>query len=391
MLVVDDVEMNRDVLAARLRTLGYDDITMAANGQEALDLIQARSFDLVLLDVMMPVMNGYQVLERLRAEGRLADLPVVMVSAATELDSVVRCIEMGAEDYLPKPINATLLRARLSATLEKKRLRDQIRADRDRLAQDLVAARELQLSMVPADLVDPAPERPVTVHAQLLPARSVGGDLCDFFTVGPRTLCVAVGDVSGKGAPAALFMARTLGALRAVSVRAVESGGPVDPGAVMAAVNVELTANNQAMVFTTLFLGLLDLDTGVLAFSTAGHDLPYLIGGPEPGSLGPAARSLPLGVSEDAVYRGAERALRSGEGVLAFTDGVTEAMGPGGEQYGEARLRAVLAGLPPGDGSTVVSAVLADVAAFVAGAEQSDDITLLALRWLGGGEGKDSA
>ncbi|HET8728466.1 MAG TPA: adenylate/guanylate cyclase domain-containing protein [Alphaproteobacteria bacterium] len=124
-LIVDDNEMNRYTLARRLRREGYGDIVEAEDGRVALDHLARRRFDLVLLDVMMPVMNGFEVLGRLKADATLRDIPVIMISAVDELESVVRCIELGAEDYLPKPFNATLLRARLGACLEKKRLADQ--------------------------------------------------------------------------------------------------------------------------------------------------------------------------------------------------------------------------------------------------------------------------
>ncbi|NIP87510.1 MAG: response regulator, partial [Gammaproteobacteria bacterium] len=124
-LVVDDNEDNRYTLTRRLRREGYTDVVAAADGREALGRLEESDFDLVLLDIMMPEMDGYTVLERLRESGRLATLPVIVISALDDFDSVVRCIEMGAEDYLPKPFNATLLRARIGAVLEKKRLRDE--------------------------------------------------------------------------------------------------------------------------------------------------------------------------------------------------------------------------------------------------------------------------
>lgn len=148
-LVVDDHPDNRDLLKRRLERLGVTHVGMAVDGLEAVAMIRAQPFDLVFLDVMMPNMNGYEVLERLRDENRLADLPVVMISALTEMDSVVRCIELGAEDYLAKPFNPTLLRARLYALLEKKRLRDAVRENLRRLESDLEAARSSQLGMVP--------------------------------------------------------------------------------------------------------------------------------------------------------------------------------------------------------------------------------------------------
>ena len=122
-LVVDDVEMNRDLLSRRLKQLGHS-VEMAENGRQALAKIAAEEFDLVLLDIMMPEVDGYKVLEALRADGTLDHLPVIMISAVTEVDSVVRCIEMGATDYLPKPFNPAILEARVRASLAGKRLHD---------------------------------------------------------------------------------------------------------------------------------------------------------------------------------------------------------------------------------------------------------------------------
>src|SRR5436309_2779532 len=124
LLVVDDNSMNRIMLSRYITKLGYRS-SLAENGRQALEKLQAEPYDLVLLDVEMPEMDGYQVLEHLKANPRLRDIPVIMISAVEELESVVRCIELGAQDYLPKPFNPVLLRARLSACLERKRLRDQ--------------------------------------------------------------------------------------------------------------------------------------------------------------------------------------------------------------------------------------------------------------------------
>src|SRR5712691_4272894 len=125
LLVVDDNEDNRYTLVQRLKRLSYTNVTTAVDGNEALRHLGEGAFDLVLLDVMMPEMNGYELLERIRADERLRHIPVIMISALDQLESVVRCIELGAEDYLPKPFNPVLLRARVGACLEKKRLRDQ--------------------------------------------------------------------------------------------------------------------------------------------------------------------------------------------------------------------------------------------------------------------------
>jgi adenylate cyclase len=126
LLLVDDNEDNLYTLTQRLRREGYTSLTTARDGRQALELLGSQTFDLVLLDVMMPELNGYQVLEALRADERLRHVPVIMISAVDELESVIRCIELGAADYLPKPFNPTLLRARIGACLEKKRLHDQL-------------------------------------------------------------------------------------------------------------------------------------------------------------------------------------------------------------------------------------------------------------------------
>ena len=144
-LVVDDNEDNRYTLMRLLRREEYTDVVAAGNGREALERLAETDFDLVLLDIMMPEMDGYAVLENLRASGRLASLPVIVISALDDFDSVVRCIEMGAEDYLPKPFNATLLKARIAAVLEKKRLRDEV-------VRQLAIIREVFGKYVPASV-----------------------------------------------------------------------------------------------------------------------------------------------------------------------------------------------------------------------------------------------
>jgi DNA-binding response OmpR family regulator len=144
-LVVDDNEMNRDMLSRRLQRQGYT-VEVAVDGLNALEMIQQQDVDLILLDIMMPRMNGYEVLSEIKSDEKLLHIPVVMISAVDDLDSVVRCIEMGAEDYLFKPFNPVLLKARVGASLEKKRLRDRQGAD-----EAVVTAVE-QIEIVLADL-----------------------------------------------------------------------------------------------------------------------------------------------------------------------------------------------------------------------------------------------
>ena len=180
-LVVDDNDDNRYTLTLHLDLEGYTNVEAAHDGEEAIARLEAGSFDLLLLDVMMPKVDGYQVLTWLKNHVRLRDLPVIMISALAEMNSVVRCIELGAVDYLLKPFNPVLLKARLGATLEKKRLRDEIDAHLARLREELDAARRLQMGMVPQSFPGPSAQLPIDLYASMEPAREVGGDLYDFF------------------------------------------------------------------------------------------------------------------------------------------------------------------------------------------------------------------
>ncbi len=381
LLVVDDNEDNRYTLTRRLAREGYTNVATAENGREALDLLRLRPFDLVLLDIMMPELNGYQVLEELKADEKLRHLPVIMISAVDEFESVIRCIELGAEDYLAKPFNPTLLRARLGACLQKKRLQDQVRAHLDRIEQELQAARELQKSMVPLAFPAPTAAMPVEVHAAMEPARQVGGDLYDFFTLDDGRFCFLVGDVSDKGVPAALFMARTKTLVRLVATLFRLSNRAVPPPHdIIARVNQELSRENAGCMFVTMFFGMLDPRSGEMAFCNAGHVAPYLVR--RPNGLVPlgGAHARPLGIRGDNRYETGTCLLRPGEGLFIFTDGITDALDTEGHPFTEDRLETTLRALMPGDPARMVRGVIDTVLEFVRGSVQEDDITAMALR-----------
>ncbi len=177
-LVVDDNASNRDLLSRRLVREGYR-VTAVENGAAALALMAAEGFDLVLLDLMMPGMSGFEVLCRLKADAGTRHIPVIMISALDELDSTVRCIEAGAEDYLPKPFNPVVLRARIGASLEKKRLLDELRAEKER-------SEALLLNILPRPIVERM-RRGETVIADRIPAATIlFADLVDFTAISAK-------------------------------------------------------------------------------------------------------------------------------------------------------------------------------------------------------------
>jgi len=385
-LVVDDNDDNRYTLALYLELEGYTDIQTAHDGEEAMIRLDSTEFDLVLLDVMMPKVDGFQVLSWVKSRPRLRELPVIMISALNEMNSVVRCIELGAVDYLLKPFDPVLLKARVGATLEKKRLRDEINAYLTRLRAELEAARKLQLSMVPREFPQATADFPVDLFAMMEPAREVGGDLYDFFHTSEGRLCFLVGDVSGKGMPAALFMARTKSLIRiATELMRAPDGSPAGAADIIGRVNRELADNNPDMMFVTMFFALLAPATGELEFCNAGHSPPYRLKGDELAPIdGP--KGIILGVRGDAIHPAGRLALAVGEMIYLFTDGVSEAMNAAGEMFSEDRLEMALGRSIGRSSAEIVAAVHSELRDFVGTAEASDDVTMLALRRIGGAE-----
>jgi sigma-B regulation protein RsbU (phosphoserine phosphatase) len=377
-LVVDDSSFNRLVLKRRLGELGYDNITTAEDGVQGLAALERGRFDVVLLDLEMPNLDGIGVLEQLHA-ARGAAPPVIVISALTEMEKIVRCIELGAEDYLPKSFDPPLLRARLGAILEKKRLREIADARLAALEAELESARAAQLSLVPRDFAAAACGL-LAVHAAMVPARQVGGDLYDCFRLDGRRMLFAVADVSGKGAPAGLTMARTFGLIRAGAKRLAAEGDVPDPGAILEMANDDLSAENDSQTFVTVALGVLDGETGEGRIAVAGHDLPVVLGGGAPRLLAPVRRQPALGVIEGIPYRSDPFTLSPGEAMFLYSDGVSEAEDGSGGFFGHDRLLDALAAAGT-DPATVVEEVLRAVARFAGGAPQADDITTLALRY----------
>ncbi|WP_116092411.1 PP2C family protein-serine/threonine phosphatase [Sphingomonas crusticola] len=369
-LVVDDVEANRDLLVRRLARLGIANVIQAADGQAALDIIRRQPLDLILLDIMMPVVNGFEVLEAMKREGLIERLPVLVVSAMGETDAAIRAIELGAVDFLQKPFNPTLLRVRVLATLEKKRLRDGIRDELARRRAELLEARQLQLALTPPHYSDEW----LSVAALIEPAREVGGDLVDHVRLPDGRHLLVVGDVSDKGAAAALMMARTHSLIRSLATGSTAVRSLNDLGAAAHSLNQSLAAGNDGCMFVTLFVALYDPAAGWLDYVRCGHVPPFVhrsVGRMERLEL---AGGLPLGVSDAATYRAGRIELAAGDTLLVLSDGVTEAAAPDGLLFGEERVEAWLAARP-----ATIAPLVDDVRDHEAGGPPSDDLAILFL------------
>ena len=251
-------------------------------------------------------------------------------------------------------------------------------AIKERIENELKLAGQIQTDMLPRDFEAGIHEGKIDLYAKMKPAREAGGDLYDYFYIDEDHLCITVGDVSGKGVPAALFMTVGITILRANATKARID----DPDVIIGKANDLLSRHNDSNNFLTLFLGILNVKTGVLTFADGGHNRPYLRRKGESSNMIEVDGGTALGVFEDLPYTSQTLQLQPGDTFVLYTDGVTEAFGAGETFYGEDRLEKLLNGISQDlPASAWVSEIMEDVARFAKGEEQSDDITVLALRF----------
>ena len=245
--------------------------------------------------------------------------------------------------------------------------------ERAQVQRDLDLAREMQQGLLPKQFPSREQAPGVEIYARLDPAKEVSGDLYDFFEVEPGRMCFVVGDVSGKGVAAGLFMAVTRTLIRATVVPGRK------PLEVLQRVNAQLCAENPANLFVTMILGMVETSTGRMEYGQGGHNPPILISVQGEPAYEPSG-GMPLGVFEDAKFGQRQLEMKAGETLLVYTDGVTEAMNPKRELFGEERLKDAVRGQAHLSPESLTQRVVGEVARFANGAEPSDDITLLAIR-----------
>jgi phosphoserine phosphatase RsbU/P len=380
LLVVDDNRVNRMVLIHSLQEQGHC-VDSAVNGRVALDLLRSTPFDLVLLDIEMPEMDGYQVLSVMKNDAQLRHIPVIMVTAVDEIESAIRCIEMGAEDYLPKPFNPVLLRARIGASLDKKHLRDREQLYLQSLEREMEIGREIQAGFLPTVL----PQVPGwEISANLKSAKKVAGDFYDVFLLeSEQKICLVIADVCDKGVGAALFMTlfRSLLRFTMLATDTLREGTIADKLRYAATLTNDYIAetHGDTGMFATIFLGLLDPADGRLAYINAGHEHPLIINSKgecrDLKNTGPAVGVIP-GVN----FAVQETQLQPGELFFAFTDGVPDSLDPAEKRFGRERLFSLLEN--PSSAQAVLDSVFHQLTEYMGAAEQFDDITLLVVRRL---------
>jgi phosphoserine phosphatase RsbU/P len=357
---------------------GKFEFSFAGNGQEALDkLTHDKEIDLVLSDINMPVMDGLTFLARLECIERL--LKAVIVSAYGDLQNIRTAMNRGAFDFVTKPIDFEDLEITINKTIQAishLKQAERERAELMSLQEELTVAARIQLSILPRSF-PPFPERKdFEIFAEILPAKEVGGDFYDFFLVDNDRLGIVIGDVSGKGVPAAILMAVTRTLLHATALKQ-----PV-PSDCLNHVNDILVGQSDPSMFVTVFYGVLNTRTGELDYGSAGHNPPYVF---SEGSV--RALEVPpgriLGVVPNSNYRTHTTQLKPGDAILLYTDGVTEAINTSDCFFSEERLAKWFQHSGGQPLVKMVGGLVEEVQTFAGGQPQADDMTVLAVRYLG--------
>jgi phosphoserine phosphatase RsbU/P len=371
-LIVDDVKANVDILVQTLRD-EYK-LSVALDGQKAMDAALRSPPDLVLLDIVMPGIDGYEICRRLRASEATRSVPIMFLSSLEDVKHKARGFEAGGNDYLTKPFEVLEVKARVRSLLKAKAYADAVKAAAER---DLRIAREIQMGLLPADVSVQTQGTGLDVYAVLEPAQQVGGDLFEVLRLAPDRVLVAIGDVSGKGIPAALFMAVTMTLLRSV---ARQGYGPEE---ILRRVNDELLMQNPRGMFVTLQCMVFDLTRGCVTCASGGHHGAIRIAPGEPPRLALSSSGRVLGLLPDNDIGSETLKLTAGESFVLFTDGVSEAFGPDEELFGDERLLAHLAASPGQSARETTHGVIEAVRRHAAGSNQSDDITVVSVRYGG--------
>lgn len=379
-LVVDDEPRNIRVLQILLEAKGYTVIT-AENGQEALDHVKAGPPDLILLDIMMPRMNGFEVCQRIRADEDAKFVPIVMVTALTEAHDRIKAIEVGADDFISKPFDSYEIIARARSLLRVKQYHDALKQANQKLAEhnarldmELQMAQEVQASLMPQRITNMAGFEIVSHYS---PEIAVGGDFFDLWEVGPGKLGVLISDVMGHGVPAAfvtVFIKTIVEEMREQTD---------DPGQILEVLNsrFDKSISLDLAIFATAFCAVIDRSDRTIRWANAGHPFPFLIRRGqgvcetvENDSIGEG-----LGILSDSIYHTFHVPFNPSDGLFLYTDGAHELQNSQGEEYSPERLQDVLVEQNSNPASVLVDSVVQAIDQFSAGIPREDDVTIVAI------------
>ena len=359
---------------------GEYDFHFAHNGLEALTmLLKEKDFDIILSDINMPEMDGLTLLTKIN-EMQNPALKCIMVSAYGDMGNIRQAMNNGAFDFATKPIDLDDLSLTIEKAIEHIQYIKTMQKEHNELTGikgDLAVAREIQQAILPR-IFPPFPEEAVhmDIAASMNAAKDVGGDFYDFFRIDDDRIGFTIADVSGKGVPAAIFMAVCRTLIRATGIRGVS------PSECISYSNDLLSQESVNYMFVTIFYGIYNIRTGEVTYTNAGHNPPYLMKANGTVEILPMSKDIVAGAINGFQFSEETFQLERGDTLLLFTDGVTEAIDPDENEYDNERLKKLLQQCGKLSCQEIVDAVKADVKAFAGNAEQSDDITLMAMKRL---------
>jgi len=361
LLIDDDLKLSA-LLRDYLEPHGFQ-VDLAHTGPEGLRQASAAPYSAIILDVMLPGMNGLDVLRELRKQ--LAT-PVLMFTALGSEHDRIEGLDIGADDYLPKTFSTPELLARLRALVRRATINSEEIRKRDEDRRELDQARDIQRALLPGRI----PEVPgVEIAGIWKPAKSVSGDYYDVINLGNDRTAICIGDVSGKGMPAALLMANVQAAVKAFAPQ------DISPAELCARVNRILCSNVSDGRYMSLFFGVLEQGGRRLTYTCAGHNPPILIrtdGSEMRLSIGGTL----LGIFPDSIYEAESVSLSSGDRLVLFTDGVTECIDSQEVEFGEARLFEIVRDRRD-DGAAQLAQSIIEAVSGHGGQSFQDDVTLV--------------
>ena len=359
---------------------GEYEFSFAHNGLEALTmLLKNKDYDIILSDINMPEMDGLTMLTKIN-EMQNPALKCIMVSAYGDMGNIRQAMNSGAFDFATKPIDLDDLSVTIEKAIEQIQYIKTMQQEHNQLESikgDLAVAREIQQAILPR-VFPPFPENvgELDIAALMNAAKDVGGDFYDFFRIDDDRIGFVIADVSGKGVPAAIFMAVSRTLIRATGIRGVI------PSECITYSNDLLSKESANYMFVTVFYGIYNIKTGEVTYTNAGHNPPYLMKADGKVEQLPLSKDIVVGALDDFQFSEETLHLEHGDTLLLYTDGVTEATNENDEEFGEKRLEDTLKDVPQQNCQQIINAVKANVKTFAGKAEQSDDITLLAIKRL---------
>ena len=382
-LSVDD-EMDLELLLTqyfrRKIRKGEYEFFFAHNGLEAIStLYKHPDIEIILSDINMPEMDGLTLLTKIN-EMRNPALRCIMVSAYGDMGNIRQAMNNGAFDFATKPIDLDDLSLTIEKAIEQINYVHEMQKEHtqlESLKNDLSVASEIQQSILPRAF-PPFPEEcdKLDIAASMNAAKDVGGDFYDFFRLDDDHIGLVMADVCGKGVPAAIFMAVSRTIIRATAMNGLA------PADCITRSNSLLAADSVDCMFVTVFYAIYNLKTGEVSYCNGGHNPPHILKKNGEVIELPKSRDMMVGAFDGVKYHEATLQLDKGDAMIMFTDGVTEAMNESREEFGTARLVESLEDVAMRNCKEIIDTVKADIATFVDGAEQSDDITLLAFKRL---------